>query len=150
FAVQNVVGEPFASDPVGFAFLPDGRFLLIEKDSGNVRLAAAGASSSIVIATIPNLKIDPERGLLGIAVDPEWPARPYIYFHSTQTDTNIHIAMYTAVGDLTDPHSTNLELGSPFELLNDISDLFVNHNGGTLRFGPDRDLYVSLGDDARS
>ena len=149
FALQTVVGEPFASDPVGFAFLPDGRIVLIEKDSGNVRLAAAGSSTSALIFTVPNVTPGGERGLLGVAVDPQWPARPYLYFHSTQAGDVIHITRYTASGQLTNPASTAITLGSPFVLMNDILDLFANHNGGTLRFGPDGHLYVSIGEDSR-
>src|SRR5262249_3992598 len=43
--------------------------------------------------------------------------------------------------------STSLALGSPYLIFKDILDHQENHNGGTLRFGPDRYLYVSAGDD---
>lgn len=146
FAVQAVVLEPFASLPVGFTFLPDGRILIIEKNSGNVRLAPTGGISSVVIATIPGLTTQSERGLLGVAVDPAWPVRPYVYFQSTHTDTTSHITMYQASGDLTNPASTSVSLGNPYILLKD-RDQYEHHNGGTLRFGPDGCLYSSLGDD---
>ena len=147
FALQDVVLEPFVTFPVGFAFLPDGRILLLEKDSGNVRLAPVGVTTSTVIATIPGITGGGERGLLGVAVDPEWPVRPYLYFHGTYTDSTIHITMVPASGDLSDPGSTNLGLGSPYVLLRDIRDFYNHHNGGTLRFGPDGYLYVSIGDE---
>lgn len=150
FAVQSVVLDPFDASPIGFAFLPDGRILVIEKDSGQVRLATPGNTASVVIATVPNVTTQLERGLLGVAVDPDWPARPYVYFHATRTGATIHITMYTATGDLTDPSSTNLTLGSPYTLLDDIPDVTTNHNGGTLRFGPDGFLYASLGEDTGS
>jgi hypothetical protein len=56
--------------------------------------------------------------------------------------------MVRAEGDLTDPESTNLSFVDPFELLTDLPDLSDIHNGGTLRFGLDGMLYLSLGDDA--
>jgi hypothetical protein len=37
---------------------------------------------------------------------------------------------------------------SAFELITDIPNQAANHNGGTVRFGPDSMLYVSLGEDA--
>ena len=147
FAIQSVVLEPFVSSPAGFAFLPDGRILIVEKDSGNVRLAAVGANTSALIATVAGVQGGGERGLLGVAVDPDWPARPYVYFHSSHVDSTIHVTMYTASGQLSNPASTNLTLGSPYVLLKNIRDLFEHHNGGTLRFGPDHCLYVSAGDD---
>ena len=150
FQLESVVLGPFDSPPVGFAFLPDGRRLVIEKDAARVRLAIPGSTASTVIATIPDVTTQSERGLLGVAVDPGWPQRPYVYFHSTHTGNVIHITMYTASGELTNASSTNLALGDPFVLLNDIPDLANTHNGGTLRFGPDGHLYVSLGEDVRA
>src|SRR2546426_328002 len=99
------------------------------------------------ILAIADLRFAPEQGLLGVAVDPEWPTRPYVYFEATQATSIARVTMYTASGDLTDPSSANLQLGNPFVLLGDIPDLQGFHQGGTLRFGVDRRLYVSLGDD---
>jgi glucose/arabinose dehydrogenase len=150
FAIQPVVGVPFAPQVSAFAFLPDGRVVVLEKDSGGVRLAAVGAGTSVLIATIADVSVAAERGLLGVAVDPGWPARPYLYFLFTHTGATLHLVLYTATGDLTAPASTDLQIGTPFVLLDDLPDLFENHNGGTLRFGPDGFLYVSLGDDSQS
>ena len=148
FALQAVVGEPFGGSTVGFAFLPDGRILIIEKDTGNVRLAAVGSSTSAVIATITGLQVFGERGLLGIAVDPAWPTRPFLYFHGTYNDGTIRVTMRRASGALTNSASTSVTLASPYTILGAIPDVNSNHNGGTLRFGPDGFLYVSIGDDA--
>ncbi len=148
FALQAVVGEPFGGSTVGFAFLPDGRTLIIEKDTGNVRLAAVGSSTSAVIATTSGLQVFGERGLLGIAVDPAWPTRPYLYFHGTYNDGTIRVTMRQASGALSNPASTSVTLASPYVILGGIADVNSNHNGGTLRFGPDGFLYVSIGDDA--
>ena len=146
FVAQQVVGEPFVSLPVAFAFLPDGRVIVVEKNSGHVRVAAVGSTASSIIGTVQNLTCNGERGLLGVAVDPNWPARPYLYFHSTHTDTTIHITMCPVSGALDDPSSTNLVLGSPYLLLKFL-DRAEHHNGGTVRFGADGFLYASLGDD---
>jgi glucose/arabinose dehydrogenase len=85
FTLEQVVAGPFAGEPSGFAFLPDGRILLLERNSGNVRLAAVGSSTSSIVLTIPDIEFTLERGLLGIAVDPAWPARPYVYVYYTHT-----------------------------------------------------------------
>src|SRR5262249_11931446 len=58
-----------------------------------------------------------------------------------------YIAMFTASGDLSSPASSNLALGSRFNIITDIPDNASNHNGGTLRFGPDGMLYASMGED---
>jgi glucose/arabinose dehydrogenase len=151
FDVEFLVGEPFTGQPVGLAHLPDGRAVLIERSTGVVRIAPPGSSSSDSIATIPGVEsVHVERGLLGVAVDPDWPSRPYIYFYYNHTSGNVHLTMFTASGDLAIPSSTTLTLGSPFHLLADIPDANGIHNGGSLRFGPDGMLYASVGEDAQA
>jgi hypothetical protein len=148
FVLEQIVGEPFVAAPVAFAPLPDGRVLLVEQASGVVRLAAVGAGTSDSILTVPGVRaMHPERGLLGVAVDPDWPARPYVYFDYTHVDSVSKVTMYTASGSLDDPGSTALTLSSPYHLLDDIPDQAGIHNAGSLRFGPDGMLYVSVGDD---
>jgi glucose/arabinose dehydrogenase len=133
--------------PSGFAFLPDGRILLIEQKTGRVRLAVGGVADTTL--TIPDVNgAHSEDGLLGIAIDPDWPVRPYVYFYYNQTPSiKCRIVRYTATGDLTDSASSNLTLAGPFAILTDIPDAHPSHNGGTLRFGPDKHLYASLGED---
>ena len=41
-----------------------------------------------------------ERGCLSLAVDPRWPAQPYIYLHYTSFGA-IHLVRYRMTGDLT-------------------------------------------------
>src|SRR5262245_55834286 len=72
---QEVVVVPGAANglswPVGMAFLPDGRFLVIQQ-SGQIRLVVSGALVSTVLLNIPEVEFNGERGLLGIAVDPDF------------------------------------------------------------------------------
>jgi len=93
---------------------------------------------------------DDEQGLLGIAVDPGWPARPYLYIHCDDASgAFLRVSRYTATGDLafaTDGHLA-VDPATRYDLLNRLPDNAPNHNGGTVRFGPDGMLYVSLGDD---
>ncbi len=157
FTEQVVIGSGL-NGPVGMAFLPDGRLLVVQQgnntnqnadDDAKVKLWANGALSTLL--TMPEVNTGGERGLLGIAVDPAFPSRPYIYlFYTNASPPKIHIARYTVAGDLNDPSSANFTIDSNTKviLLHDIPDDASNHNGGTLRFGPDGKLYVSLGDDA--
>ena len=147
FELQAVVSGPFQSNPVGFAFLPDGRILLLEKNTGNVRLAVAGSPTSTVIFTVPAVPFNFESGLLGVAVDPSWPARPFIYVHASQTGSVIQVIRYTGIGEIDNGSSDDLQLIDPYIVLGDLPDVQGFHQGGTLRFGPEGYLYVSIGDD---
>jgi len=148
FVLQPVAVNVFEPGrPVGFTELPDGRFLIIERNTGLVRLNPVGSLGAPIIHAVSGITIEAERGLLGVAVDPGWPARPYVYLFYTYTGSVSRLTMFTAVGQLQDPLSTNLSLTSPFQLLTDIPDSSEIHNGGTLRFGSDGMLYVSLGND---
>lgn len=147
FADQLVSGG--LESPVGLAFLPDGRVLVIEQLSGRIRMIRDGVVTTP--GTVPDIRLGGERGLLGIAVDPEWPARPFVYVHSTTTvGTEIRVSRFAASGDLEDGAGGDLTIraSSRYEVLTGLPDALAIHNGGTLRFGPDSMLYVSLGDDA--
>src|SRR5262249_51000412 len=138
--------------PVGLAFLPDRRILIIQQ-GGQIRLVVNGALVANALLTMPEVEFLGERGLLGIAVDPDFPVRPYIYVFYSDKDTAFsHLARYTVAGDLSNGTSTNLTISpaSKVLLINQIPDNASNHNGGTLRFGVDKTLYVSIGDDADS
>jgi glucose/arabinose dehydrogenase len=140
------------SAPVGMAWLPDGRLFIIEQKSARVRLLVNGAlAATDPVTTIDNVNIQHgEQGLLGIAVDPGWPTRPYIYIHcDNQGTSTIRVSRYTVTGDLNFAGSgaLSIDAGSRYDLIDDIPDLFGNHNGGTVRFGPDGMLYGSFGDD---
>lgn len=135
--------------PTGLAFLPDGRILVSEQASGAIKVWAGGAVTGTV-GIIPGVNSAGfERGLLGIAVDPGWPARPYLYAWFNSTGSPImRLSMYKIAGDLATPTSTNLSIASQYDIRTDVPDVASIHNGGSLRFGPDGMLYLSIGDDA--
>jgi len=65
--------------PTSFALAPDGRIFITEK-AGRVRVYRDGellGDPFIDMTTEVNDAAD--RGLMGIAVDPDWPSRPYVY-----------------------------------------------------------------------
>ena len=133
------------------AWLPDDRILVVEKYDARIRIVVNGVLLPTPVAVLDSVRQTPESGLLGIAIDPGWPARPYVYAHYNHLGGPfIHIARFTAVGDLTftgNGHFT-LDLASRHLLLGYLPDDANIHNGGNVRFGPDGMLYVSLGDDS--
>lgn len=135
--------------PIAMARLPDGRLLVAEQRTGNLRLVLPGAATATApVFTVPDLEIvGGERGLLGMAVDPEWPIRAYVYLLYSRTGGALRLVRYRVWGDVADPQSAGLEFLQPLYLFDDIPDAEPIHNGGRLRFGPDGCLFASVGDD---
>jgi glucose/sorbosone dehydrogenase len=151
FTVQTLA--PNLQAPCAFDFLPDGRVLFVEQFTAFVRVFKEGTGvQAAAVLSVPGVAIDGgERGLLGVAVDPQFPQRPYIYLHYTVASPHhIRIARYTLSGDLTGTGSGALsgDVASRYDLIDNIPDQASNHNGGTLRFGVDGLLYASIGEDA--
>lgn len=157
-AIPVVVPSNFTNDviksgldqPVSFAFLPDGRILLVEQKSAKVRMLVNGhIAATDPVLSVPNVQTaGQEQGLLGIAVDPQWPARPYVYLFHDRIGGFCRLVRYTATGNLTDSSAENITLSLPLLLMDDILDETIYHQAGCLRFGTDGMLYVGLGDDA--
>ncbi|MGH7725543.1 MAG: PQQ-dependent sugar dehydrogenase [Candidatus Eiseniibacteriota bacterium] len=151
----DFVDEPIVSglvQVVNFDFLPDGRVLVVERGSAKIRLVVGNALSPIdPVTVVPEVEtMSLEQGLLGVAVDPGWPNRPYVYVYYTYTQTpNIRLTRFTATGDLdfSSDGALSIDLASRREILADIPDDNPLHNGGTIEFGPDGYLYVASGED---
>ena len=145
--------------PTGLAFVPDagvnaGRRLFYVEQGGVVRLLVDGAPGVVdPSGTVANtVTAGGERGLLGLAVDPRWPTKPYVYFHQSSLLNTIRIVRYTCTGDLafTNNGALTVNPATRYELISDAPDVSYKHSGGTLRFAPDSTLFVSLGDDGNS
>jgi glucose/arabinose dehydrogenase len=122
--------------PWGLAFLPDSSALVTERDSGRIkRVTGAGIVSEV--GTVAGVDPSSEGGLLGIAVDPQYPKRPYVYVYYSSGDDN-RIARLTY---------SNGGISEPTVILEGIPKAAI-HNGGRLRFGPDGFLYAGTGDGA--
>jgi len=127
--------------PTAMAFAPDGRLFVCE-ESGAVRIIKNGSLLATPFATV-NADASNERGLLGIAIDPNFTANQFIYVYYTTATPTLHnrVSRLTGNGDIA-------VAGSELVLLelNDLSSN-SNHAGGALHFGVDGKLYVATGDD---
>jgi glucose/arabinose dehydrogenase len=143
FAVRRV-GTGFAA-PLFLTALPDnsGRVLVVER-GGRIRLLdpASGA-----IAPTPFLDLrgevatDGERGLLAVALAPDYMASGQAYVFLTAPDGTIELRRYTASGagrTALDPASGDVLLA--------IAHPRNNHNGGWLGFDAAGLLYMATGD----
>jgi len=123
-------------------FAPDGR-LFVCLQTGQVRVIKNG---SLVATPFLNIQVDSsgERGLLGIAFDPNFINNHYVYVYHTVPTFPIHnrVSRFTAAGDVAAPGSEVIILN-----LDNLSSA-TNHNGGALHFGPDGKLYIGVGENA--
>ncbi|MGH7893407.1 MAG: PQQ-dependent sugar dehydrogenase, partial [Candidatus Binatia bacterium] len=140
------------AQPTAAGFAPDGRLVVLEKP-GAVRLwTAAGGLRSPPLLTIP-VCTDSEMGLLGLAFDPGFVSNRYLYLYHTQPPGGDR----TRCGEGTNAGRTNrvvrvtlgdeaIDPASLVVLLGGMRTDGGNHDGGGLRFGPDGNLYVGVGD----
>jgi len=124
------------------AFAPDGR-LFVCQQGGQLRVIKNG---SLLSTPFVSLTVDSsgERGLLGIAFDPNFATSHYLYVYYTVATSPIHnrLSRFTAAGDTAVPGSEAIILE-----LDNLSSA-TNHNGGAIHFGPDGKLYVGVGENA--
>ncbi|CAN5627032.1 hypothetical protein BH11BAC1_BH11BAC1_21830 [soil metagenome] len=131
------------TNPTIMTFAPDGR-LFVAQQSGALRIIKNGSLLTKPFITL-SVNSSGERGLLGIAFDPNFAANNFIYLYYTLSSAaNNRISRFTASGDTVIP-------GSEVVVLNlDPLSTATNHNGGTMAFGPDGKLYVGVGENANS
>jgi glucose/arabinose dehydrogenase len=142
--VQNVQLIAAGLDiPWAMDMAPDGRLFVTERP-GRVRIVRLGQGGGLQRepwATLPaRANLDAERGLLGLALDPDFAREPFVYLYYSYTGPggstlNRLVRMRDQGGVGVD--ATTLLDGIPGS---------SNHDGGRIKFGPDGKLYVATGD----
>ena len=129
-----------ADDPVSMAWTPDGsRLFFDEQATGDIRVATA--EGVVLPRPFAHLDVDAssETGLLGIAINPDFPTEPFVYVYYSDPALGINrLVRFRAVGDVAD--------GPPQVLLDGLVTANRYHNGGDLVFGTDGMLYVTVGE----
>jgi len=166
--VTTVLNSGIAQ-PIGIVFLSENDFLVLEKASGQVKRVTNGV---IQAAPVLDLAVNSssERGLLSLVLHPDFPATPWVYVRwtesSTGADTNVSLNV-PLLGNRVDRYVWNGatltfdraiialralqtdNIAVPGHPGTNNANPAGNHNGGVMRFGPDKKLYVFMGDQGR-
>jgi glucose/arabinose dehydrogenase len=129
------------SAPTAMAFAPDGR-LFVCQQGGQLRVIKNGVLLGPAFVTV-STTANGERGLLGVAFDPNFVVNQFVYVYYTAATPATHnrVSRFTASGDVAMAGET---------IIFDIDNLSgaTNHNGGAIHFGPDGKLYIDVGENA--
>jgi glucose/arabinose dehydrogenase len=132
-----------AQFPVGMVFLPDGTLLYNEKITGNVRLVSPdGKLQTEPVIHLPTNALQ-ERGMLGLALDPNFAENSYVYVVHTREGTSRDYPANELVRfTLVDGIGQNPQVLASYP----ITTGELLHNGGNVVFDSEGYLYLTLGD----
>lgn len=140
--------------PIGLVQLPgnpENDYFVMEKEGRILRLAADfNATSADVFLDLRGVvEAGGEGGVLSMAFHPNYPDKPYVYLsHMVDEDGFLmRISRFTSVDGVTATDEKRI-----FNLAQNLSPFGRGsiHNAGTLAFGADGYLYMSVGDDKRT
>lgn len=142
--VVSAVPNYARQQPVDVALWPDGG-LLIADLAGALSIYAENAQPNEILDI--GDKISPmgrEKGLLGVAVDPEFQTHPFLYVYYTArseregVDPGVRLSRFPVVEGRAVREEELIIIEQP--------GLYDFHQGGNPRFGPDGMLYLGIGD----
>ena len=125
--------------PLGIVGADDGRLFVVEQ-RGTVVAVAPDGTTTPWLDLQSRTRAQGERGLLGLALHPEFATNGRVFVHYSDRNGDTVLAELAAdpVADRVDP-ATEIVLFT-------LDQPYGNHNGGQLDFGPDGMLYLALGD----
>ena len=146
---DRVVATGFGA-PTAMAWVPDGRLLIASKTAG-IYVYSNGADSTRAVNLHSVLCYDWERGVTGVAVDPQFALNHYVYVYYTfkkhgVCDTGTANSPVNRVSRFVLRDDGVITPASEVVLLDNIPSPSGVHNAGTLEFGNDGYLYVTVGD----
>jgi glucose/arabinose dehydrogenase len=139
--------ETFFTQPVFAGAPPDdpSRLFIVERGGAIkiINLDSGQVLSTPFLDVSSQILKDGERGLLGLAFDPNFATNGFFYVNLINGSGNTEIRRYQVSSS--NPNIADPASATTIITINQPSGS-NNHKGGWLGFGPDGDLYASLGD----
>lgn len=136
---EVITGMPQITEMVFVPTQPN--YAIVLQKEGDVLWVDVAAKTKSLIAHI-EVRSASEQGLLGMAFHPDFSSNGLLYLHLSPKDGDAR----TEVSEFRlakDQQGFQLE---KTRVLFEYPQPYPNHNGGALRIGPDRHLYLGLGD----
>ena len=124
--------------------LPDGQVVALEQTGRLTLIDDRSGSTTVRTLARFNVCSNSERGLLGFALDPAYVTSGFVYVYRTIPSgapggCSNRVSRFFMT-------SNGLDLGSELILIDGISSVNGNHNGGDIEIGNDGYLYIATGD----
>ena len=129
--------------PWGMAFLPDGRLLITERNTGKLYFLYAGNRLSVPLKGMPEVFAQGQGGLMDVALDPNFNENSYVYLSYAKPGEDGKATTALGRGILVDSRVEEFE------------DIFIQepyidgskHFGNRIAFSPDGEyLFFALGE----
>ena len=140
---QTINLQSFATgftEPVEITHPNNDERLFIVEQGGKIKIVnpngTVNATPFLNLLTL--ISTGGERGLLGLAFSPDYANNGFFFVNYTNLNGDTVIARHTA---------NNANVGNPSgAIVLTVPQPYSNHNGGSIKFGPDGFLYIAMGD----
>ncbi len=149
--------------PTGMAFVGPNDILVTEKNTGKVMRVLNGQVQAQPVLDVA-VATQIERGLLGIAVSPQPDGKTYVFLYYTESGNGVDGSDVVSIDEAGGGEGSNVEpLGNRLYRYEYVDGQLVNplllldltatppngrgeHNGGKVLIGPDKNVYVVVGE----
>ena len=128
--------------PAAFTFGPHGKIWFAERGTGRIVVLDPSDGSRHTFFRVSGVDGSGERGALGLALHPRYPAVPIVYLYVTRLDGGILVNELLRIRA-----SGGVGIGSRVLFRWAVTSA-SNHNGGRIVFGPDGMLWIVTGENA--
>jgi glucose/arabinose dehydrogenase len=133
------------TDPMDMEFAPDGR-LFVAEQAGKLRVLKSNGDLATFLDISTKVDSAFERGLMGVAFDPNYSTNRFIYLYYTRKATST-TPVHNRIVRVTSKSSGGGVVAGSEQLLLRLNNQSTNyHLGGGIDFGNDGKLYASTGD----